>query len=124
MKMEESRDKMWIGILIFVVFQFAWSWHKQYITEKGFRDVESIGVKTIGEVYHRFISKRVEVYGNYILYNFEVGNEVYNGERNFREDSAFVYMTYDTSLVGRKFIVKYLPNDPEINVILLDREVK
>ncbi len=26
--------------------------------------------------------------------------------------------------IGRKFIVKYLPNNPEINVLLLDREVK
>lgn len=84
-----------------------------YVKQKGKREDEQInkyGSSTIGWIYHTQNSTR----GLWLKYNFKVYNKTFKG----------VLRTYKKGIkVGQKYEVEYLPSNPEINRINLDKKL-
>jgi hypothetical protein len=84
-----------------------------YVKQKGKREDEQInkyGSSTIGWVYYTQNSTR----GVWVKYNFKVENKTFKG----------VLRTYKKGIeVGQKYEVEYLPSNPEVNRINLDKKL-
>ncbi len=123
MKQVNKNPDIYFYLFIIVCLRILLYILEDVVRYNNYREVRQIGQETVAEIWNVSIS-RGGIRGNIVSYEFYVADERVLGELHFDDDTTYVYMTFDTTNIGRKFIVKYLPDNPDINVLLLDREVK
>ncbi len=115
------KKKYYIVFLVLYIMAF---FIDRYLTAKREHSLEYNSAERVATIIT--IDVAIGRGGVGVMYKFEANGDTIYGSLNVPKGNNF-YKPFHLDKgkdIGRKFIVKYLPNDPEINVILLDREVK
>ena len=122
----------WIVVLVFTTFFsviIAKNYYRQYRYDNEIKNIVLNGDETTGVLFRSVIGNRGICWHHLRYYvlntKYEVQNLVTYGLQNGKIiDLDFDYCCGNEKCNGRKFIVKYLSEDPRRAVVLFDRPVE